>query len=237
MQLAIDTSTEIASIALSDKGELLSELTWRCGRNHTAELLPAITQLLSDRKIALGSLQGIIVAKGPGSFNGLRAGMSIAKGLAFALGIPLVGLGTLEIEAFPYAFTELPICPIHVAGKGEIAVAMYQRKGGEWRQISAPSLTTMPALCSEIETKTLFCGELSPALRAQVQEVLGNLAIIPDPISLLRRAGYLAHLGWERFQRGDLDNPITLQPLYLRKPAITPPKSKSWFKNENSSNI
>lgn len=237
MQLAIDTSTGIASIALSDKGELLAELTWSCGQNHTAELLPAIIQLLNNRKTNLKALQGIIVATGPGSFNGLRAGMSTAKGLAFALGTPLIGISTLEVEASPYAFTELPICPIHDAGRGEIAAALYQRQGGEWHQLSAPNITTMEALCSEIKIKTLFCGELSSLLQAQLQEALRDLALIPEAVSRWRRAGYLTYLGWQRFQRGDFDNPITLQPLYLRKPAITPPKSKPWFKDENFANI
>ena len=82
MQLAIDTSTDTASLALVQGSEVLAELTWHCGQNHTIELLPHLTHLLNQAKLSLQSINFIIVAKGPGSFNGLRVGISTAKGLA-----------------------------------------------------------------------------------------------------------------------------------------------------------
>ena len=85
MQLAIDTSTDMASLALVRGDEVLAELTWRCGQNHTTQLLPHLTHLLNQAKLSLQSANGIIVAKGPGSYNGLRVGISTAKGLAFSL--------------------------------------------------------------------------------------------------------------------------------------------------------
>src|SRR4030042_2821251 len=103
MQLAIDASTEIASIALFSEGKVQAELTWHSQMNQTAELLPNVVYLLKQAKIELKDIDGIIVAKGPGSFNGLRVGMGTAKGLATALGIPLVSISTLEAEAFQHA--------------------------------------------------------------------------------------------------------------------------------------
>ena len=226
MQLAIDTSTETASIALAEEGGVLTELTWRCGRNHSAELLPRLNQLLEQIGASLQSVSCIIVAKGPGSFNGLRVGVSTAKGLAFSLGIPLIGIGTLEVEAYPHAETGLPICPVFNAGRGEIATAIYQKKGNRWCQLATEQITTVDALCSQITTRTLFCGEFIPSIATQLRRQLKQKAAIPSPASRLRRAGFLAELGWKRLKAGDYDDPTTLQPAYLRRPSITKPKHR-----------
>ena len=129
MELAIDTSSNIVSVALSHAGEVLASLTWRTMQNHTIELLPNLVRLLQQAKLELGSVEAIIVAKGPGSFNGLRVGISTAKGLASALNIPLLGVNTLEAEAYPFAFTGLPLRPVQKAGREEIATALYRQKG------------------------------------------------------------------------------------------------------------
>ena len=226
MQLAIDTSTETASIALAEEGGVLTELTWRCGQNHSAELLPRLNQLLEQIGAGLQSVSCIIVAKGPGSFNGLRVGVSTAKGLAFSLGIPLIGIGTLEVEAYPHAETGLPICPVFNAGRGEIATAIYQKKGNRWCQLATEQITTVDALCSQITTRTLFCGEFIPSIATQLRRQLKQKAAIPSPASRLRRAGFLAELGWKRLKAGDYDDPTTLQPIYLRRPLITKPKHR-----------
>ncbi len=225
MYLAIDTSTDTASLALVEDNEVLAELTWRCGQNHTVQLLPRLMQLLDQTELSLQSARGIIVARGPGSFNGLRVGISTAKGLAFSLGIPLVGISTLAAEAYQHAATGLPVCPIFGAGREEIATAIYQQKQGEWRQLSAERITTVATLCSQITEKTVFCGELTPLITTQLQIELKQKAVIPPTA---RRAIFLAEQGLKRLQTGDYDNPATLQPLYLRRPSITKPKHKEW---------
>ena len=226
MQLAIDTSTDITTIALSKEGEVVAELTWHCAQSHTVELIPNIIHLLSHTGAEIQSITGIAVARGPGSFNGLRVGMSTAKGLAFTLDIPLVGISTLEVEAFPHAYTELVLCPIHNAGRGEIAAAFYQLKENRWCRLLEEHITSVDTLCSQIKTRTLLCGELPSWVEAQIKGQLGELVVIPEPVVRLRRAGWLARLGWQRLEKGDFDDPAALQPLYLRKPAITQPKNK-----------
>ncbi|MFC1926491.1 tRNA (adenosine(37)-N6)-threonylcarbamoyltransferase complex dimerization subunit type 1 TsaB [Chloroflexota bacterium] len=225
MELAIDTATGTASIALSSQGKVLAELTWHAGQNHTAELMPNLTNLLHRSGVTVKELSALIVAKGPGSFNGLRVGVSTAKGLAFALGIPVVGISTLEVIAYPYAVTAQPVCPILGAGRGEIAAALFQRRRGSWQQLFEEQITTVELLVSRIKGKTIFCGEISPEVASEIKERLGKSALIADGAAGLRRAGYLAELGWHRLKEGDTDDPATLQPLYLRKPAITTPRS------------
>jgi len=224
MQLAIDTSTNIASLALVQGDQVLAESTWHCGQNHTVELLPQLARLLDEAKVGIQSISCVIVAKGPGSFNGLRVGISTAKGLALSLGIPIIGISSLEVEAYRHAEAGLPICPIFNAGREEIATALYQKKDNQWCQLVAEHITTVDALCSEITNKTIFCGELVPLIANQLRKRLKRRAIIapaePRPASLL------AELAKQRLEAGDYDNPATLQPLYLRGPAITQPKHR-----------
>lgn len=221
MQLAIDTSTDTASLALVQDSEVLAELTWRCEQNHSVELLPRLADLLGRTKSNLQSISCVMVAKGPGSFNGLRVGVSTAKGLAFSLGIPIIGISTLEVEAYQHAETNLPICPIFNAGRGEIATAIYQMKRNEWRQITSEHITTVESLCSQITTKTLFCGEFVASLAGELRKQLKQRAIISSSTARLRRASFLAELGQQRLEAGNYDNPATLHPLYLRRPPIT----------------
>jgi tRNA threonylcarbamoyl adenosine modification protein YeaZ len=225
MELAIDTSSNTAGVALSHKGEILASLTWQSTRNHTMELLPNLVCLLQQAKVELGSVEAIIVAKGPGSFNGLRVGISTAKGLASALNIPLLGVNTLEAEAYPFAFTGLPLRPIHKAGREEIATALYRQKDNEWRCLEKENLTTVKTLCRRIKQKTLFCGEIPSDIMSEIQQNLGKRAIISQSNSP-SRASSLATLGWRKLSGGEQDDPVTLQPLYLRPPHITKPRDK-----------
>jgi len=225
MELAIDTSSNTASVALSHKGEILASLTWQSARNHTMELLPNLVCLLQQTRVELNSIEAIIVAKGPGSFNGLRVGISTAKGLASALNIPLLGVNTLEAEAYLFAFTGLPLRPIHKAGREEIATALYQQKDNEWQCLQEENLTTVETLCRRIKRKTLFCGEIPPDIMSEIQQNLGKRAIISQSNSS-PRVSSLATLGWRKLSRGEQDDPVTLQPLYLRPPHITKPRDK-----------
>jgi tRNA threonylcarbamoyladenosine biosynthesis protein TsaB len=221
MELAIDTSTETAGIALSSQGEIIAELTWHAGQNHTTELVPNLLSILEQFRLNLQDVDGIIVAKGPGSFNGLRVGMSFAKGLALSLSIHIVGISTLEVEAFPYAATTLPICPIQNAGRGEIATALFQVKRGKWRCVVEEHITTIEKLIPEIKGPTVFCGEMQQAVISQLEEKLGRKARIIKSSAGFRRGGYLAELGWRKLKSCDFDHSPTLEPLYLRRPAIT----------------
>ena len=224
MYLAIDTSTETASLAIIQESQVLAELTWYCRQNHSVELMPNINRLLEQTGSSLKSLSGVIVARGPGSFNGLRVGVGTAKGLSFSLGVSLVGISTLEAAAYQYAEIGFPVCPIFNAGRGEIAAAIYQIKGNHWQQVIAQHITTVDSLSLQITGKTIFCGEAPSAVLGQLKEKLGQKAIIPPIVSRLRRAAFLAELGVKRLEAGDYDNPATLQPIYLRRPPITKPK-------------
>lgn len=225
MELSIDTSTDWGGVALSEKGELLAEITWKPGRNHTVELYPNIAYLLESSNQAGQAISIIFVAIGPGSFNGLRAGISAAKGLAFSLGIPVKGVSTLEIEAYPFACIGLPICPIHDAGRGEIATAIYQN-GDDWQCLRPEYLTTAEKLAREIAEPTVLCGEIPLPIIEDIKSIAEEKAIVPDYPTRLRRPAHLAYLGWKHFTKSGPDDIHTLQPVYLRQPPITQRKKK-----------
>lgn len=225
MELAIDTSTDFAGIAITHEGEIITELTWHSGQNHTTELLPNIDRLLKQQKTDIKSITSIFVATGPGSYNGLRVGVSTAKGFSLALNVPIVGISSLEVEAFPFACSRLPICPVHNAGRGEIAVALY-RQNRSWECLKEAYITTVEALCGEIKDETIVCGEIPQPVMEQLINTIKQLAIIPDVAVRLRRPGFLGKLGWLRLSAGLSNDPAELQPIYLRQPPITQSKHR-----------
>ena len=221
MYLAVDTSTDTAGLALVRDGCLIAEINWRAVRNHVRQLMPHQEHMLRQLGATTDSISAVIVARGAGSFNGLRVGVSAAKALAFSLDVPIVGISSLEAEAFQYALTGLPVCPVFNAGRGEIATALYRKEGETWRQLIEERLTTVDTLCAEVPAETLFCGEHVAAVAERLRELLGDGVLMPSPVSGIRRAAYLAELGIRRLEAGDFDDAATLQPVYLRGPSIT----------------
>lgn len=218
MELAIDTSNRIAGLALSREGQVVVELTWVAGRNHTREVIPSLLRLLAQTRAQLRDLKGIIVARGPGSFSGVRVGISLAKGLAFALDIPLVGISTLEALAFPYAGLGLPVCPLLKLGR-ELAMALFQLRGDRLVTLVEEQIIDPAEMSSRITSQVIFCGEMEPELVTLLRQELGEKARFLS--SRLRRPGYLCELGWQRLRAGERDDLATLQPVYLKKPSIT----------------
>jgi len=226
MELTIDTSSNIVSIAVSHKGEMMAVSTWHTRQNHTIEVLPSLVCLLKQFKVELGSVEGIIVAKGPGSFNGLRVGISIAKGLAFTLNIPLIGVNTLEAEVYPFAFTGLPLRAIQNAGRQEVATAVYRQGDDDWQCVEPDNLASIEALLRRTRQRTIFCGEIPAEIARQIQQNLGRQAMICQHASRARGTS-LATLGWRRLSEGQYDDLLTLQPIYLRPPHVTRPKHRT----------
>ncbi len=222
MLLAVDTATNMASLALYDqiKGRVLGEESWHSVGNHTVELMPRLIRLLAGQDIGPANLTGLVVSLGPGSFTGLRIGLGLVKGLALARGLPLVGIPTLEVVAYPHMVRGLKICAILQAGRGRLCVGQYARHRGRWRRQGEIQLTTLEKICEQIQGPTLFCGEIDADDADQIRQRLGQEAVVATPATSLRRAAYLAELGWERLSREDYDDASALSPIYLHHPPI-----------------
>jgi tRNA threonylcarbamoyladenosine biosynthesis protein TsaB len=217
MELSIDTASELASIALSREGRVEAEHSWRCQRNHTVELLPAIDKLLVDAGVRQSDLTAVFVSLGPGMYTGLRVGISVAQGLARALSVPAFGVGRLELDAYPHAAHPAPIIGVHRAGRGELAWASYQ--GNPWRELTPPGLSKPEQLAEAIPNGALVTGEVDEALAALSR----SRASIAEPPTC-GRARSLAALAYPRLKAGETAEPALLRPIYLRPPAIGPQK-------------
>ena len=242
--LALDTSTRQASVALCDEQTLYGEYTWQIGNNHSVELLDRVQRLVADGKSSMQAIDVVAVAIGPGSFNGVRVAVATAKALAFALQKPLVGVSTLEIIAAQQDKWCGPVCSILEAGRSELYAACYLfdeidnngdiryhiRQLSEYLMLSPQQLVTY--LSEHMDewagvpgkrqvSPILFCGELSETSRQVISEQMQGESLFIDNLKAIRRASTLALLAIQRLYEGRIEDPMLLEPLYLRRPSIT----------------
>ena len=218
MLLAIDTATRNASVALYNADGVQAEITWYSRENHTVELMPQIVHVMELANTERKDLQAIGIAQGPGSFTGLRVGMSIAKGFAYALEIPIFGISTIDAIASAHALQNLPIYAILAAGRGRYSVGHYGTENGAARLIGDYALVNADGMIEVVTrdntSRALFCGDLDAAISKRIQECLGTRAVLAPPALNARRAGLVAELAWERFIRGKPDDTASLAPVY-----------------------
>ncbi|MDA1096023.1 MAG: tRNA (adenosine(37)-N6)-threonylcarbamoyltransferase complex dimerization subunit type 1 TsaB [Chloroflexi bacterium] len=226
MHLTIDTSTSIAGVALvTADGFILAENAWLAGRNHNAQIYPAVEHILSQAHVTRGDLTGVIVAIGPGSFTGIRIGMAAAKGLALGLRLPVVGIGTLEAAAYAHHDRDgVTVWAIVDSGRGQVSAAAFVNGAKGWHRTRAEAIVNPAELCNLIRESALhqpaiLTGEIPTAVEELVRETLASRVHIPPPFARTRRPASLALLGWKRLSNGDGDDAMALAPLYLRPPA------------------
>lgn len=201
-------------LALYDGSRVLCEASWACGDHHTVELAPAIAETLQRCGLSISTLQALGVAIGPGSFTGVRIGLALAKGIALAQHLPVVGIPTLDVQAATQPVQDIPMAAVLQAGRGRLAVGWYRVEAGAWRRQGNIEMYDVITLAERIQQPTRVCGELT----AEERHILARkrkLVILPSPAQSLRRAGFLAELAWRRWKAGKVDDPISLAPIYL----------------------
>jgi tRNA threonylcarbamoyladenosine biosynthesis protein TsaB len=207
--LALDTSTSTASLALFDGSQVLSETTWLAGREHSTRLLIEVETALERVGRVPAELTGLVVARGPGSFTGVRVALSVAKGIAGGFGIPAWGINSLDVLALAARPSQLPVRAVIEAGRGRYATALYV----EARSVEDPRLATLDELEGLLVDATAVIGELRADARARLER-LEQVRLAPRAASA-RRAGFLAELGWCMAQRGDPGDARSLDALYI----------------------
>ena len=229
MLLSLDTATRHSGIALYDGRQIVAELNWHSVDAQTTELLPRLEQVMAWAGVRPAGLAALAVSLGPGSFTGLRVAVSLAKGMALAHGLPLVGVSTLDATAYPHLGGPDPVCAVVQAGRGRVCWAVYTSGApadaavaaavGAWRGHRTPTvLTGGEELAAALDPHTRLVGELTPDLRDLLSARAGALAVLAGPAVAARRAGYVAELGWLRWQAGHTDDPASLSPIYLHEP-------------------
>jgi tRNA threonylcarbamoyladenosine biosynthesis protein TsaB len=215
--LAIDTSTHNVGIAIYDGIQVLSEAIWASQDYHTVELAPAIAAMLSRANFDVHNLKLIAVATGPGSFTGLRIGLAVAKGIALACHLPIIGIPTLDIvaESQPVSLG-ITLAAILQAGRGRLVVGWYTAEEGHWQLVPPMEIMDALTLTHKIHEPTLVCGELNEAQQHTLARKYKNV-ILASPAHSVRRPALLAELAWKRWEVGDVDDPATLSPTYLHQ--------------------
>lgn len=223
MILALDTSTETTSIALYRPGSgVVAEQSWLSGREQTTQLLPNVQRLMSLVDVDTRGLTGLAVATGPGSFAGVRIGISTAKTMAYALDLKLWGVPSLDVLAYPHvAVTAAQVCALLALGRGRFAWALYRTRAARWQRLTDYANNTAPEITEligkqEARLPTMFCGEIDSPTADVITGFMGSMASIAPAAAGLRRAGYLAELALQRAERGEFDDPATLQAIYLQ---------------------
>lgn len=214
MLLAIDTATEWAGVALYDTSGLLAEANWNTGRNHSAQVVPLAHHLLGNLGASVGDLTGIGVSLGPGSWSGLRVGLSIAKGIALAAQLPVLGVSSLDTLAYPHQRTGRSVVAAIRLGRDRYAVAEYRLRRS-WTRIGVERNETRDQLIAGIPELALVCGDIDVRLAAAINAARGTGVVVPMPSISARRAGYLAEIAWGRLQAGEKDDVVALEPTYL----------------------
>ncbi len=231
MELSIDTVGEQSSVAVSERGRLLTEISWHSGRRHTPSLTPMIDLVCrqtGNADIVRQELEAVFVNVGPGAYGGIRSGMAAAEGLAVALDLQCVGVGRFEIEAFPHVASGLAVS-IHHASRSTWAWQAYWGPLERWKPLSDAKTGSVAELLRDLGDARRFvgrpgviCGEPSRLDDDAAQRLRDEQwSFAPESLNV-RRAGILAELGWRRLQSGGGVAPAALEPLYLREPAIGP---------------
>jgi tRNA threonylcarbamoyladenosine biosynthesis protein TsaB len=214
--LSIETSTRVGSVAIIEDEHLIAEYILNVVSTHSERLLPSIDQILKDSQLTVRDIEGFAVSLGPGSFTGLRIGISTVKGLALATGRAVVGVPTLDCLAHNIAFTHLLVCPILDARKGEVYTALYQGDGSGKLEKLTPDLALKPEeLLTRIKEPVIFLGDGVEAYRDTLRSGQDNCLFAPAYLNQ-PRASVLAKLGLEKFKQGHIFKEEEIQPLYCR---------------------
>ena len=207
--LAIETSSPAGGVALLDEERLVGEYVLDVRITHSERVMTAVDRVLTDARWRPSDLEGLAVSIGPGSFTGLRIGVSTAQGLAFALGLAIAPVPTLDALAAILPFAGFPVCPVLDARKDEVYCSLYRWNGlamrREWDYLAlSPS-----ALAARLTEPTVLLGD--GALR--VDSPLGRLV---PPARRLASPACVAQIGHAMFDAGAVVGPADLVPLYLR---------------------
>lgn len=215
--IALETATMTGSIAVVDEERVISEISLNINATYSEKLMIAIEQLLALSGLTIDDMDGIAVSIGPGSFTGLRIGLSAAKGLSYASGKPLIAIPTIDALALNMPFSNRLVCPILDARKGEVYTALY-RPNGQFSQKLTDDMVVIPSkLIEMIKEETVFLGEGVYAYGALFKEQLTGL-YHEAPVPLRTpKASNVAMLAMERLKKGEADDPFSLVPRYIRK--------------------
>ena len=217
--LAIDTATQVSSVAVASEEKLAAELTMQARLTHSETLMPHIEQVLQMAGVKKAELDGIAVSIGPGSFTGLRIGLAAAKAMAYVLQKPLVGVSTLATLA-----AHFPVPGVHIVSLLDAQKGNAYREVFHWEQgrlvseqpVDVANLKNIVAACGELVGPVVLTGDIVAKKVRGKLELPANVQLAPAQ-QLMPRAANVAMLGLQRLAAGEQDNVMDREPWYIRR--------------------
>jgi tRNA threonylcarbamoyladenosine biosynthesis protein TsaB len=219
MLLAVDTATHMMSVALYDGRSVLAEQIWQTSNNHSVQLAPTVQMLMARAQVKLDALQVMAVCIGPGTYSGLRIGVSFAKGVASAQNLPLVGISALDILAAGQSHYTDTLIVVVPAGRGRVAVGRYQWRKGKWVTRGEPQLMDWETLLDSIDGPVHLTGEINDYGFEAVEGALARevpITVVPAAFRV-RRASFLAQEAWAAYGADPTGySAATVTPFYIK---------------------
>ena len=216
--LAFESSAKAASVALLQDGHLLGEYFQNSGQTHSRTLTKMAQDLLANCDLTPKDVTAVAVAKGPGSFTGVRIGVAAAKGFCWGLEIPCVGVSTLEAMATTCFAPGRVLCPVMDARRSEVYNALFSVEGTALQRLTPDRPISLEALCTElkkIKKEKILVGDGAQLCYNALREEIPDLLLLPEHLRYQRAAG-VALAAQPLLERGETESAAALQPNYLR---------------------
>ncbi len=214
--LGIDTSSVVGTVAVTSPGKVVAEWSLEVDRTHAKRLLPHIQWMLREAGLCFADIDGIAVTLGPGSFTGLRIGITTAKTLALVSGKPLVGRPTLDVLAGNVPHASGLLCPVLDARRGEVYWALYRRdESGDTERLTDDRVGTPDALLKKVPGPALFLGSGAGIYGDRFRSAAGH-RVAEEPEQNQIRASVLCRLARETYEAQGATLPADLKAVYVR---------------------
>jgi len=227
--LAIETATLLGGVAVTDDASgLIAEVRLNVKSTHSERLMTEIDHVLSRSGLGVSDIDAFAVSIGPGSFTGLRIGVSTVKGFSFATGKPIVTVPTLEAFAWNFPFSRYPVCPLLDARKKEVYAALFRWVDGGFVRLMGETSVNVGKLLKEIKEagvknnaglteEIIFAGEGALIYRKEIVDMIGEKAIFAPPDRIVPSPSVIASVGLRKVLREEFIDPASLVPIYIRR--------------------
>jgi tRNA threonylcarbamoyladenosine biosynthesis protein TsaB len=220
--LNIETATKNCSVSIAKNGEILAIKELNNGKYSHAEVLhPYIEAVLQEAKLTSKDIDAVAVSKGPGSYTGLRIGVSAAKGLCFAFDKPLISIDTLTSLSYTISIDDGLIVPMLDARRMEVYCAVFNHKHQQIREIKAEVIDENSFLNYLKDTKVYFLGDGATKCK---ETITHKNAIFID--AKFPSAKEMAKLSFHKYKKSDIENVAYFEPFYLKDFVVIPEKKK-----------
>lgn len=218
--LAVDTSTNVASVAILEDDVIIGEYNCNKGKTHSQKLMPMIQSLLEKVNLCATDIDAFSASIGPGSFTGLRIGVTTIKAMAFAAGKPVISVYTLDALAYNMSMSKALICPIIDARNNQVFTAIYRFVDGKLERLTeylGIHINELSGIIRSMEGEVIFLGDACNMHRDYFTAELGNRISIAPPNLAQASASSVALQARISFLDGKLENCYDMVPFYLRK--------------------